>query len=225
MNALKPGQGAAKAAPEPTRTPERQALAQAIANREYVAGLVEAKRASAANFQDRCSPIYTQQAELERQLTSAPTTEQHRLDALLRGEDPQAGVDRDAIKAQIADLKAQVDGFWELQRQAEADALLLESDLQMREMEVRECVRKVVRADPAQAAVTVELLQLNARRALLSRAADQALNEYAPGDPERHNSSLGIRLVPAPHTPCPWAEAKARLLTDPDAVLPMPADV
>lgn len=222
---MKQGQGAATAAPEPTRTPERQALAQAIVNREHVADLVKAKRDFARGFEDRRDPLYTQKAELEARLRSAPSSGDHRLQALLRGEDPEAGVDQDAIKAQIADVEAQLQGFRELQRQAEADADLLQADLDVRERDVRDCVRRVVRADPAQAAVTAELLALNARRALLSRAADQALNEYPPGDPERGNANLGMRVVSWPSSPCPWAEAKARLLTDPDAVLPLPADV
>lgn len=225
MNALKHGQGAAKAAPEPTRTPERQALADAIDAKEYVAELIERKRDALRTVEAARSPFYEERTRLEELLPSAPSSERHRLDALLRGEEPEEGVDKDAIKKQLADNEARLDALWAQSKAVQGDIELLEGDLRMREMTVRECVGKVVRSDPAQAAVSAELIALNARRAFLGRAAENALNEYEPGAQDRFNVGLHRLIVSTPQTPCPWAEAKARLFTDPDAVLPMPADV
>ena len=53
MNAPKHGQGAAKAAPEPTRTPERQALADAIVERDRRDGILTARRKIVADLRER----------------------------------------------------------------------------------------------------------------------------------------------------------------------------
>ncbi|MEE7489430.1 hypothetical protein [Methylobacterium oryzae] len=225
MSALKQRQGAVEAAPEPTRTPERQALADAIAAKNYVAELIQRKRDALRTVDAARDPHWDERTRLEAMLPSAPSSERHRLDALLRGEEPEEGVDKDAIKKQLADNQARIDALYAQSKAVQSDIDLLEGDLQMREVAVRECIRKVVRADPAQAAVSAELVALNARRAFLGRAAENALNEYEPGAPDRFNVGLHRQIVPTPQMPCPWAEAKARLLTDPDAALPMPADV
>lgn len=225
MIAARKGQEAALAASAPpSRTPERQALADAIAARDHVAILIEERRAVAREIEESRLPLYERERELERQLLSLPADEGDRLHALLNRQDPDRLAERAACKREIAEVKEQEKASWDRQRRAEADIRLLEEDHASRVRDIERAAGAVIRSDPAVPAVMAEYESVAKRAAILRRACGSALNRSPPNGGYLPQSLLAGKTF-VPEAPCPWEQATAHLLNDPDAVLPMPEDV
>lgn len=203
----------------PTRTPERQRLADAIAERDRRAALVAAKRAEIEANSTARYPLYTRQEELEGEIRNLGgyRSETARRDALLRGES-FAGSDRLAgARAELAAVNDEITASKKVAAELEIDLQLLSAPVEMSRMDVNEAIRAVLDADPTRAAVIAELLQLQPRVTMLRRAANAT---FGLSDPGAGYSPTSVHAMP-----CAWEAARDRLASDPDARLPMPDDV
>lgn len=226
MNAPKrvPGAALSVVTPPPTRTPERQALAEAIERRDYVATLVRERQAFAEQVGRSSYPLYDRLRELEERERDLPMNERDRLDMLLSRRDPDMRSEREKIAEERIDVQKKIEEIRSQSQRADADVRLLEEDHRSRIREVHECVTNVVVSDPALPAVVAETERLLKRVAILRRACGSALNERRIGQPEPRHARFASLIVQA-EGPCPWDAVKARLVDDPDAVCPMPEDV
>lgn len=225
MVAAQKGQGAALAASAPpARSPERQALADAILARDHVAVVLAERRALVQQIEDSRSPLYTREREIEEQVQRLPKDERDRLMALLVRDDPDRSSEREACERELAEVREQLKAAWSQQHRAQADVQLLEEDYAARLHDIERAAGAVVRVDPAVSAVMAEYEAVAKRAAILRRACGSALNRSPPGGGYLPQSLLAGKTFQAEGL-CPWEQAATRLLNDPDAVLPMPADV
>lgn len=204
---------------QPARTPERQRLADAIAERDRREALVAAKRAEIKAADEARYPLYTRQEGLEEEIRNlgGNRSESARRDALLRGESftesnrlAEASAELAAVNDELAASKAAV-------AELETDLQLLSMPCEMSRMDVGEAIKAVLGADPTREAVIAEVLELQRRVTMLRRAVNATYGLWDPG--------AGYSPSSVHAAPCPWQTARDRLATDPDARLPMPEDV
>lgn len=211
----------------PSRTPERQRLADAIAERDRRLGLLAAKRAEMEAAEHRKYPLWTRRTELETALQDALGFggENERVNALLRGETLRRNDEASHIRAELAQIEDALQAIRNEVTALEGDVKLLESTVHYAKLEVSAARDAVIRTDPVVPLVVAEFKAAKARAAALARAIEGTLNVLDPvtGPSLRFvMSEPMVRVVPPP---CPWHEAKERLLSDPDAVLPMPDQI
>lgn len=227
MSALKHGQGAAKAAPEPTRTPERQALADAIAERDRREGILKARGKIADDVREResaaNSAYYRALDEMNTQKRDLEGRQRDRTYALLRGEEPDEQTPIDVLEASVQKLDDERQKIRAELRQAEADVEALEQHIRMARHTVETCVTHVIHTDPATLAVAKAFEEARERFHRLQRALGGALNVQNPGGgPPEYTRILHFPTNGRSVPPCLWADAIARLPHDPDAVIPSP---
>lgn len=201
------------------RTPERQRLADAIAERDRRLALVAAKRAEIEAADKARWPLYTRQSELEDEIRDLGglRSEAVRRDALLRGES-FAGSDRVAeARAELAAVNDKITASKMAGAELETDLQLLNTPCQISSMDVDDAIKAVLNADPTRAAIIAELLRLQHQVTMLRRAANATYGLWDPGAGYSPSSTTA--------TPCPWEAVRGRLASDPDARLPMPEDV
>ena len=217
------GQGAPAVAPEPpARSPERQALADAIAERARVASLVEARQALGAAFSERRRPWFAEQEEIEAQLERASGLDSDRLSALLRGEEPGANTDKKTLERRHAELEGLINKSRDEERLHKADTELLQNNLGWCVAMVEQRIVDVIQADASIPAVVSEINKLQRRVGILLSAIEGPLSKYHAGQ-RSPNLGRGIQCMPmAPSDPTPWDLAFRSLHNDADAVLPMP---
>lgn len=203
----------------PARSPARQRLADAILERDRRAALVEAKRAEVKVLEERRWSIWSRRDTLEGDLRRAEggMSEVARREALLRGEVVGDQGMAETVRAELADVNAEL----VQSRKAEAalldDIQLLDTPCMMARMDVDEAIAVVLHADPARAALLDELQRLQPRVTMLRRAANATFGLSDPGNGYSPGSTNAL--------PCSWQAARDRLASDPDARLPMPEDV
>ncbi len=218
------GQGAALAvSAPPPRTPERQALADAIAARDHVAAVIAERRAMLGEMDEGRSPLYDREREIEQAKLSLPVGEGDRLGSLLAREDPDQLVTREKLEREAAQIREQITASWDRSRRAEADVRLLEEDHAARVRDIERAAGAVIRSDPAVAAVMAEFEAVAKRAAILRRACGTALNHAPPGGGYLPAILLAERLS-SQKALAPGARHGATAQR-PDAVLPMPEDV
>lgn len=204
---------------QPARSPERQRLADAILERDRRAVLVEAKRAEVKVLEERRWSIWNRRDTLEGDLRRAEAGmgEVARREALLRGEVVGDQGMAETLRAELAEVNAELVQSQKTEAALLADIQLLDMPCMMARMEVTEAIEAVLQADPVRAALLDELQRLQPRVTMLRRAANATFGMFDPG-----NGYLPGSVTPAP---CPWQAAKDQLASDPDAQLPMPEDV
>ena len=227
MNAPKHGQGAATPAPEPTRTPERQALADAIVERDRRDGILTARRKIVADLREReteaNTAYYGAFDELSSKKRDAEARQRVRTEYLLNGEEPPTETPIEELQVTVQRLDDERAKLRAELKQAEADVAALEQRTSWAGMTVNDCVTKVIHTDPATLAVANALGEARERFLQLQRALGNALNVQRPGDgPPDYMRALHFPTNASALPPCPWAGAIARLQHDPDAVIPMP---
>lgn len=203
----------------PTRTPERQRLADAITERDRRLALVAAKRAEIEAADKARWPLVARQGDLEEEIRSLGNlrSEADRRDALLRGES-FAGTGRATeARAELAAVNDEITASKKLVAELQTDLQLLETPCTISQMDVDDAIKAVLSADETRAAVIAELLELQHRVTMLRRAANTTYGLWDPG--------AGYSPSRTTAMPCPWQAARDRLASDPDARLPMPDDV
>lgn len=203
----------------PARTPERQRLADAIAERDRRLALVAAKRAEIEALNEPRYALWGQRDDLEsevRRLQSGRTNDAARREALLRGEEIPPENDIDAVRAKLADVNDELARSAKAEAELKNDIHLLSTACDMSDGDVAGAVKAVLLADPARSALIAELERLMPRVTQLRRAA---WNTFGSDIADRYNPADAVR------GPCPWQTASDRLASDPDARLPMPEDV
>ena len=204
---------------QPARTPERQRLADVIAERDRREALVEAKRAEIRIANEARYPLYTRQEGLEEEIRNlgGNRSEAARRDALLRGESFTESNRLAEARAELTAVNDEIAASREAVAELETDLQLLSMPCEISRMDVGEAVKAVLDADPTRAAVIAELLRLQPQVAMLRRAANATFGLWDPG---AGYSPSGVHAAP-----CPWQTARDRLASDPDARLPLPEDV
>ena len=191
-----------------TRTLERQALADAILERDRRLKLIADKKAELQAESERGYSGYGRRDELEEQLRGASGAqgEVARRDALLRGEKPDDADQAEHLRAEIAAIDAKRDASRAAQAALKSDVALLEGTLTLADWQVERARRAVIDADPATTALVVALKAAETRTRLLRMV-------------------LSTLAVSATETPFPspaqaWSGLYDRLARDPDAVIP-----
>ena len=204
---------------QPARSPERQRLADAIAERDRREALVKAKRDEKLNASRSRDALWGRQADLQGQLNrlerGADLVE--RREALLRGETIAVAEDPAIVRQQLADLENEKARSDKAIAEIDTDLQLLEMPCLLARMEVDEATSAVLGIDPSRAAILAELKRLQPLVYQLRRAANGA---FRADDVE-----YGFSPSEAARAPCLWQTARDRLASDPDARLPMPEDV
>lgn len=204
---------------QPARSPERQRLADAIAEQDRREALVKAKRDEKLNASRARDTLWSRQADLQGQLDrlerGADLVE--RREALLRGETIAVAEDPAIVQQQLADLESEKARSDKAIADIDTDLQLLDMPCLLARMEVDEAIAAVLQVDPSRAAIMEELARLQPLVFQLRRAANGA---FRANDVE-----YSFSPSEAAREPCPWDIASKRLASDPDARLPMPEDV
>ena len=214
------------------RSPARAALAERIAERDHVAGVLETRKRDSVespyNFDEREGKL---EAAIREASTSASMNTDHyrrerataaRTAALLRGEqppeeEPTAEERVAALKAELETLQAQWRRSRALAEKRTADVTVLERELRDANDRIATAAREVVSSEGGFAAVLAEHDYHAARAAFLARALDPS--QLTLSD-TRTAPDLSAAKRTALAAPCPWAVAAELLRTDPDAPLP-----
>lgn len=203
----------------PARTPERQRLADAIAERDRRDALVEARRAEIKAIEERRWSIWSRRDELEETVRRLETghSEAERRDALLRGETLAPDQDIDAVRAQLAAVNDELTGSKKNEAELLNDIQLLNMPRDLARSDVDSAIEAVLLADPVRAALIEELQRLEPRVTRLRQAVGNTFGLWSVVDEYKPGAVLAA--------PCPWQAVRNRLASDPDARLPMPNDV
>ncbi len=154
------------------RTPERQALADAILERDRRAALVQAKSAEKADLTRQYEPIRSRQFALEDDLKFArqrTTSDIERLHALLSGESLPEVTSVEAMRAELETVTAEVERLRQQQVVIDSDLRLLENAHSMAVGWVQDAAATVVAVEPATAAVVAEYAKVKTQLRMLDR--------------------------------------------------------
>ena len=195
------------------RTPERQALADAILERDRRLKLIADKKAELQAESERGWSGYGRRDDLEEQLRSVGGTGDAvaRRDALLRGEKPDDADQAEHLRTEIAALDAKREASRTAQAVLKSDVALLEGALSTANWQVERARRAVIDTDPATAALVEAVREAVTRTRLLRMVLSEVV--VSVDDP----------LFP------PVSQASSglydRLTRDADAAIPMPDEI
>jgi hypothetical protein len=210
-----------------TRSPERQQLADAILERDRRAALIEAKRAEISATEEARDSLYDRQREAKEVASRfvGMRREMDRRDALLRGETPPAEDEAEKARAAVEEVKAALAQSHEIERVLRTDLDMLRAAYEQSAYDVKTGADRVIASEKTGAPDAVIAAYYRAREQvrMLERAIQGALN-VQPAGGQALMYSVDTWTRPS-LPPCPWQAACDRLVSDPDARLPMPDDV
>jgi hypothetical protein len=210
MIGLKKGQGAAlTVVSEPTRSPERDALANAIeALEERREHLARAERAKEANGWEARAAIWREKDEAVETLRKLPKLREDYFTAVARGEAAEKPPAEHDLREVIARCDREIADGQELEKAQDKAIEDLRFRIKMAEMTVNDAALDVLRADP----VGAELVAECQRAWLRYRFLQQAIGAFT-----KHQGNLPVdqhRIEAMPKLPaCPYREAGEALKT------------
>lgn len=207
----------------PSRSSARAALANAIADRDRIAALHADRNRRAETYPNA---LWERKDDLAARLkaASSPARGQfaayERAAAILAGVEPDDTDPADALRADLAEVEAELAADRKRRDTLREDVHALANSLMSATGRVRDAAAAVMVAEGGRAALIVEHDQLAARAAILARAIDGAASPWTLGQPKPHHDLHAARNAALAAAPCPWASAAERLTTDPDAPMP-----
>jgi hypothetical protein len=200
---------------DPPRTPQRELLATAaerhLALTKHLAGFGTAL----ATLQTDIHRTQREITEAERAIEEAKAAASaHRVAEALGHDSPTPPSVADA-RTRCSDAKDKLTELRAAQTKLMMDEAEVASQLEVAGVDLRDCVRAVVRSDPATRALVDQLHIIRARFVTLNSAVEYlAANGMTPDRPQSS-------AAPTMETENAWRQAVAALETgDPDATLP-----
>jgi hypothetical protein len=222
MAAMKQGQGAATAAPEPAATDKRDALAQAIKKlgerREHLA---RAERAREANSWEARSHLWREKDQAEETIRNLPQMLKDYVAALALGEPAEKPPAERDLRDIIVRCERELADAQELE--AAQDKLIADLAIWVRfdEDKIRDDALEALRADPVAVSLVEECARAQRTFYYLNRALRQFTKPHGDAAVDRYLQQIGL-TVGMP--PCPYAEAREALRLSADAPIPTLAE-
>jgi len=205
------------------RSPARARLAEAIAERDRIKGIHDDRKARSEVIPEE---LFDRQDDLEARIRSATSPARgqfaayERAAAIMAGEEPDDTDPTEALRAELAEVEAEIDKGRKLRSALSEDAHALANTLMSADGRVREAADAVMSAEGGRAALIAEHARLSAQVAILARAIDGAASPWITGNPKPSHDLNAVSRETLKAAPCLWAQAAERLKSDPDAPLP-----
>jgi hypothetical protein len=216
MIGMKHGQGAAKAAPEPTLSPERRALADALAaleqRQEYLARARDAKE---ANGWEARSRFWSEKDEAQKTLRNLPKLREDYFSAVARGEPAEKPPAEHDLRAVIVRCEQEIADGQELEKAQDKAIEDLQQSVRIAEMNVKDAALEVMRADPVGTQIVEECQRAWLRYMFLNRAV-KAFSKHMGELPVDNHRVPAFPTMP----PCPYARAGEALVASSHASIP-----